>query len=141
MAVRDQRVPRIRRINDIVTDDSERQTQQRYSKRHPRWYVSSYDAKTAIGIRVPRCRFRYTPSADDEPDGILWLLDQWSGSWAAVHHRPGQPGPYRVRQFGSRQLFDEVSAAYQEWKNAGKPPASAWRITITPDRQRAELPS
>lgn len=101
MAVRDQRVPRIRQISDIVTDDSERHAQQRHSKRHPRWYVSSYDAKTAIGIRVPRCKFRYTPSANGEPDGILWFLDQGSRSWAAVHHRPGQPGPYRVRQFGT----------------------------------------
>jgi hypothetical protein len=79
--------------------------------------------------------------AHDEPDGILWFLDQWSGSWAAVHHRPDQPGSYRVRQFGSRQLFDEVSAAFQEWKAAGKPPTSAWRITITPDGQHAELTS
>ncbi len=141
MAVRDQRVPRIRRISDIVTDDSERHAQLRHSKRHPRWYVSSYDAKTAIGIRVPRCKFRYTLPAHGEPDGILWFLDQWSGSWAAVHHRPDQPGPYRVRQFGSRQLFDEVSTAYQEWKTAGKPPASAWRITVTPDGQHAELTS
>lgn len=140
-AMRDQRVPRIRRISDIITDDSERHAQHRHSTRHPRWYVSTYDAKTAIGIRVPCCTFRYTPSAQAEPDGILWFLDQWSGSWAVVHHRPDRPGPYRVRQFGSRQLFDEVSATYQEWKTAGKPPASAWRITVTPDGQHTELTS
>ncbi|MGH3771385.1 MAG: rRNA adenine N-6-methyltransferase family protein [Pseudonocardiaceae bacterium] len=138
MAVRDQRVPRIR-ISDVVTDDSERHTDNRLSKRHPRWYVDSYETKTAMGIRVPRCKFRYTPPADDDPDGILWFLDQWSGSWAAIHHRPGEPGPYRVRQFGSRRLFDEVSAAYRDWKAAGKPPASAWRITVTPHSQHTEL--
>jgi len=138
MAVRDQRVPRIR-IAEVVTDESERHAEHRVSKRHPRWYVASYDAKTAIGVRVPRCKFRYTPPSEDDPDGVLWLLDQWSGSWAAIHHRPGHDGPYLVRQFGSRRLFDEVSAAYQDWKAAGKPPANAWKITVTPDGQYAEL--
>jgi len=138
MAIREQRVPRIR-IGDVVTDDSEQHTDESLSKRHPRWYVADYDARTAIGIRVPRCKFRYTARTDNEPDGILWFLDQWSGSWAAVHHRPGQPGPYRVRQFGPRRLFDEVSAAYRDWKAVGKPPANTWRITVTTEGQHAEL--
>lgn len=138
MAVRDQRVRRIR-ITDVVTDASEEQAERRYSKRHPRWYVASYDTRTAIGIRVPRCRYRYTAANDEDPDGILWFLDQWSGSWAAVHHRPGEDGPYLVRQYGPRRLFDEVSVAYQGWRKAGTPPASAWRIIVTPDGQHAEL--
>jgi protein-L-isoaspartate(D-aspartate) O-methyltransferase len=138
MTVRDQRIPWIP-ISDIVTDDSEAHAEEKLSKRHPRYYVTGYDARTAIGVQVPRCIARYTPPDAEDPDGILWLLDQWSNSWAAIHHQPDQPGPYRVRQYGPRRLFDEVSAAYRGWKAAGKPPAHTWRITITPNGQRAEL--
>lgn len=137
MTLRDQRIPWIP-ISDIVTDDSETRAEEKLSKRHPRYYVTGYDARTAIGVQVPRCIPRYTPPDAEDPDGILWLLDQWSHSWAAIHHQPDQPGPYRVRQYGPRRLFDEVSAAYRRWKAAGKPPAHTWRITITPESQRAE---
>jgi protein-L-isoaspartate(D-aspartate) O-methyltransferase len=138
MTLRDQRIPWIP-ISEVVTDDSEAHAEHTLSRRHPRYYVASYDARTAIGLQVPRCIPRYTPPDTEDPDGILWLLDQWSGSWAAIHHQPDQPGPYRVRQYGPRRLFDEVSAAYRSWKAAGKPPAHTWRITITPHSQHAEL--
>ena len=138
MTVRDQRIPWIP-ISAIVTDDSEARAEEKLSKRHPRHYVAGYDPRTAIGVQVPRCIPRYTPPEAEDPDGILWLLDQWSHSWAAIHHQPDQPGPYRVRQYGPRRLFDEVSTAYRGWKAAGKPPAHTWRITITPHGQRAEL--
>lgn len=139
MTVRDQRIPWVP-ISGIATDDSEARAEEKLSKRHPRYYVADYDTRTAIGVQVPRCIPRYTPPDTEDPDGILWLLDHWSKSWAAIHHQPDQPGPYRVRQDGPRRLFDEVSAAYRSWKAAGKPPAHAWRITITPDGQQAELP-
>jgi len=138
MTLRDQRIPWIP-ISEIVTEDSEARAEEKLSKRHPRYYVANYDTRTAIGVQVPRCIPRYTPPDTQDPDGILWLLDQWSHSWAAIHHQPDQPGPYQVRQYGPRRLFDEVSAAYRRWKAAGKPPAHTWRITLTPEGQRAEL--
>jgi protein-L-isoaspartate(D-aspartate) O-methyltransferase len=138
MTVRGQRIPPMR-ICDIATDASEMHAEEKLSTRHPRCYVASYDAKTAVGVQVSRCTVRYTPPEAEDPDGILWFLDQWSGSWAALHHQPHRPGPYRVRQYGPRRLFDEVSIAYRRWKAAGKPPASAWRITVTPAGQHAEL--
>jgi protein-L-isoaspartate(D-aspartate) O-methyltransferase len=138
MALRDQRIPWTP-LSAIVTEDSEGHAEEKLSRRHPRHYIADYDARTAIGVQVPRCIPRYTPPNDQDPDGILWLLDQWSHSWAAIHHQPDQPGPYRVRQYGPRRLFDEVSAAYRGWKAVGNPPAHTWRITITPEGQRAEL--
>ncbi len=138
MTLRDQRIPWLPR-SEIVTEDSETRAEEKLSKRHPRYYVTGYDARTAIGVQVPRCIPRYTPPDEQDPDGILWLIDQWSHSWAAIHHQPDRPGPYRVRQHGPRRLFDEVSAAYRSWKAAGKPPAHTWRITITPEGQQAEL--
>lgn len=138
MTLRDQRIPWVP-ISELVTEDSEARAEEKLSKRHPRYYVADYDARTAIGVQVPHCIPRYTPPDTGDPDGILWLLDHWSHSWAAIHHQPDRPGPYRVRQAGPRRLFDEVSAAYQSWKAAGKPPAHTWRITITPEGQHAEL--
>jgi protein-L-isoaspartate(D-aspartate) O-methyltransferase len=138
MTLRDQRIPWVP-ISEIVTDESEAHAEEKLSRRHPRYYVASYDARTAIGIQVPRCIPRYSPPEDQDPDGILWLLDQWSGSWAAIHHQIDQPGPYRVRQYGPRRLFDEASAAYRTWKAVGKPPAHAWRVTISLEGQRTEL--
>jgi protein-L-isoaspartate(D-aspartate) O-methyltransferase len=138
MTLRGQRIPWIP-ISDIVTEDSQARAENKLSKRHPRYYIAGYDARTAIGVQVPRCTPRYTSPDTEDPEGILWLLDQWSNSWAAIHYQPDQPGPYRVRQYGPRRLFDEVSAAYRTWKAAGKPPAHTWRITITPNGQRAEL--
>jgi hypothetical protein len=120
-AAQNQRVRR-RGISDVVTDESEEHAERRYSTRHPRWYVASYHTKTALGIQVPRCTYRYSPPEADDPDGILWFLDQWSGSWAAVHHQPGQNSPHLVRQYGPRRLFNEINTAYQTWKTAGKPP-------------------
>ncbi|MBV9013237.1 MAG: hypothetical protein JO272_14515 [Pseudonocardiales bacterium] len=122
MTLRDQRTPWIP-ISEIVTEDSETHAEEKLSKRHPRYYVSSYDTTTAIGVQVGRCIPRYTPPDDQRPQGILWLLDQWSNSWAAIHHQPDQPGPYRVRQYGPRRLFDEVSAAYRTWNTPGASPS------------------
>jgi len=100
----------------------------------------SRGAVIAIGTRVPNCRTSYTPP-DDNPngEGVLWVVDHDSDSWARLHHTPGDPGPYQVYHSGPRQLWDEVEAAHQWWVDHGKPGADRWRFTITPAGQRIEL--
>ncbi len=78
----------------------------------------------------------WSPGADDRT-GTLWLLDPDSDSWAAVTLTPDPP--YETRQGGARKLWDEVTAAYRWWADAGEPPVDAWRITVTPNGQRVEL--
>ncbi len=85
--------------------------------------------ETAIGLRVPNCQPVYTPHT--ESTGELWLVDQWSGSWANLAARPGPP-PYEVRRAGQRMLFDEVAASYRWWLDAWEPTVHDWLLTITP---------
>lgn len=67
----------------------------------------------------------------------MYLIDQWSRSWATLHVTT--EAPYEVRQSGERTLWDEVQAAHRWWLDMGKPAADAWRFTIDPTGQRIEL--
>ncbi|MBV8541258.1 MAG: methyltransferase domain-containing protein [Pseudonocardiales bacterium] len=100
----------------------------------------AFDACIALAIRVPHCAMSYAPpELDTDGEGILWLIDAHSGSWARLHHHPDHDGPYRVLQSGSRHLWDEIHTNYHWWLNAGRPPADRWRFTITPEGQHIQL--
>ena len=86
-------------------------------------------------MRVPRCEKLYHPESTDT--GTLYLIDQWSRSWATVQITAETP--YEVRQSGTRKLWDEVETAYRWWVTIGEPAVDAWRFTITPNGQRIEL--
>ncbi|MGH4007871.1 MAG: methyltransferase domain-containing protein [Pseudonocardiaceae bacterium] len=94
----------------------------------------------AIGTRVHNCRSGYIrPDTDPHGEGVLWLVDHESDSWAQLRHHPDNGGRYRVHQFGPRKLWDEVEIAYRWWIDQGKPGADRWRFTVTPEGQRIEL--
>jgi protein-L-isoaspartate(D-aspartate) O-methyltransferase len=100
----------------------------------------AFDACIALAIRVPQCAMNYAPpELDEEGEGILWLIDALSGSWARLHHHPDRDGPYRVLQSGSRRLWDEVHTSYHWWLDDGRPTADRWRFTITPEGQHIQL--
>jgi protein-L-isoaspartate(D-aspartate) O-methyltransferase len=107
---------------------------------HPYDVAGTRDVATAIGLRVPSCRFLYHSTEDNDGDeAILWLLDTSSRSWAALHHRPHRSGPYRVRQLGSRRLWDEVEAAHRWWVEQDQPSVDRWLITVDAAGQRMTL--
>ncbi len=132
MSLRAQRIPRYT-ISRIVREDDTATTST--TDLHP-WHVAG-DAhvSTAIGLRVPQCARLYQP--EDPETGTLYLVDQWSRSWATLHVS-AEP-PYEVRHSGERKLWDEVATAYQWWLDRGKPAVDAWRFTIDPSGQRIEL--
>ncbi len=100
----------------------------------------AFDACIALAILVPHCAMRYAPpELDADGEGILWLVDTRSGSWARLHHHPDRDGPYRVLQSGSRHLWDEVHTSYHWWLDAGRPTAEHWRFTITSEGQHIQL--
>ncbi|MGB8993950.1 MAG: hypothetical protein WCC65_01385, partial [Pseudonocardiaceae bacterium] len=69
----------------------------------------------------------------------VWFLDAGTRSWARFDYQPGT-SRWPVHQFGPRRLWDEVTAAYHHWEDLGRPLATQWRFTLTPDEQRVELP-
>jgi hypothetical protein len=54
-------------------------------------------------------------------EGVIWLLDQCSRSWASHTHHTADVSEdeFGVLQFGPRRLWDEVKAAYYWWVDAG----------------------
>ena len=132
MQLRAQRIPRYT-VSRIVRDDDPVTTST--TDLHP-WYVTGdADVSTAIGLRVPRCKSLYDP--DSPETGTLYLIDQWSRSWATLEITTETP--YEVRQSGQRKLWDEVHTAYHWWLDNGKPAVDAWQFTLDPDGQRIEL--
>ncbi|MGH3659833.1 MAG: hypothetical protein ACRDUA_24600, partial [Micromonosporaceae bacterium] len=86
------------------------------------------------------CRMGYFPVPDpDSNDGILWLIDHHTRSWARLHYEHDNGPPYPVRQYGPRRLWNEVEAAHSWWADHGRPGAEHWRFTVTPRGQRIEL--
>jgi protein-L-isoaspartate(D-aspartate) O-methyltransferase len=133
MWLRAQRIPRysasrIMRPNDTTTTST--------TDLHPWSVAGDANAATAIGLRVPHCESLYHP--ENPETGTLYLVDQWSRSWATLHLTT-EP-PCEVRQSGERKLWDEVATAHRWWLDMGQPATDAWRFTIDPDGQRIELP-
>ena len=121
MELRDQRVPRAA-ITDLVRDTDIPDISDTALHASD---LCNDDAPFAIALQVPYCHWEcsWTPPAD--PGRVLTT----------------SPIPIRwpVHQFGPRRLFDEVAVAYHRWDQAGRPAATQWRFTVTPDGQRVEL--
>ncbi|MGH3874500.1 MAG: methyltransferase domain-containing protein [Pseudonocardiaceae bacterium] len=132
MWLRAQRIPRYITSRIIRRDDPATAST---TDLHP-WHVAGdVHAATTIGLRVPRCESFYRP--DSSETGTLYLVDQWSRSWATLQVTP--EAPYAVRQSGQRALWDEVATAYRWWLDKDEPAVDTWRFTITPDGQKVEL--
>jgi protein-L-isoaspartate(D-aspartate) O-methyltransferase len=136
MWLRQQRGQQARVSRDVHDED---QAEERCSELHPYRVAGHRDVCTAIGLRVPRCHYRYWLADDDDAEGTLWLIDPATRSWASLRHDPERAGPYPVRQHGPRMLFDEVEAAYRWWVDLGEPAADRWRFTVSREGQRVWL--
>ncbi|HEY3894694.1 MAG TPA: hypothetical protein VGL88_04925 [Pseudonocardiaceae bacterium] len=126
-----------------LTADDDEYAACSYTDIHPAEVANghvAFDTCITLAIRVPHCAMSYaSPELDEDGEGILWLVDAASGSWARLHHHPDRDGPYRVLQSGSRHLWDEVQASYHWWVDAGRPAADRWCFTVTPDGQHIQL--
>ncbi len=139
MLLRDQRGTR----GFSSTDEQDEQASITETSVHPSEVANPHHrlgSVIAIGSRVGRCRMAYYPPAQlDDHDGIIWMADDDSGSWARLHHDPASDGPHVVYQHGPRRLWDEVESAHRWWVEQGEPGADRWRLTVTPEGQRIEL--
>jgi protein-L-isoaspartate(D-aspartate) O-methyltransferase len=125
-----------------ATIDDERYDENTARRSHttvaPYSVASDYDASLAIGMRVPNCTNIYIPAGRGSDHARLWFVDPITDSWANVVHQPGAE-EYPVHQSGPRDLWDEIETAYRWWRDAGRPSAERWRITVTPDGQQVIL--
>ncbi|MGH3798381.1 MAG: methyltransferase domain-containing protein [Pseudonocardiaceae bacterium] len=97
------------------------------------------DQKWALGVRLRGCRWRHRPPRDGRGHE-LWISDPVSGSWACAGYPSDGAGPYPVRQYGPRRLWDEAETAYHWWEHdLGRPPVEAWEILIGPGYQTHRL--
>jgi protein-L-isoaspartate(D-aspartate) O-methyltransferase len=136
MPLREQRIDRAA-VTDVVRATDTPHV--RDTDLHASRLCNDDDAPFAIGLQVPRCHWAYEPANDDDDRWYVWFLDPGSRSWARFDYQP-ETRRWPVHQFGPRRLWDEVTAAYHRWEHAGRPPATQWRVTITPNGQRVELP-
>ncbi len=134
MPLRDQRISRAA-ITDVVRDTD---TPDVSATDLHACEVCNDDTPFAIALQVPDCHWEYEPTPGNDGRWCVWFLDPGTRSWARFDYQP-DTRCWPVHQFGSRRLFDEVAAAYHRWDHAGRPPATHWRFTITPDRQRVQL--
>jgi protein-L-isoaspartate O-methyltransferase len=135
MELRDQRIARAA-ITDLVRDADTADLS--HTDLHASRLCNDNNALFAIAIQVPGCHWEHKPTASDDHHWCVWFLDPGSGSWARFDYQP-ETRRWPIHQFGPRQLWDEVTAAYQRWEHAGRPAVTQWRFTITPDGQQMEL--
>ncbi|REE97851.1 methyltransferase domain-containing protein [Thermomonospora umbrina] len=125
MRLRQQRGRPASLARDVHREDEARRS---FTDLHPYAVLGEYDASLAIGLKVPRCK----PVVEPRGEGsyTVWLLDPWSGSWAALEHEPGAER-FPIRQFGERNLWQEVRDACRWWDGLDRPTADRWGLTVT----------
>ena len=134
MELRDQRVPHAA-ITDLVreTDIPDISDTDLHASD-----LCNDDAPFAIALQVLHCQWEFVPATSDDGRWCVWFLDPTTRSWARFDYQP-DTDRWPVHQFGPRRLFDEVAAAYHRWDQVGRPTATRWRFTVSPNGQWVEL--
>jgi protein-L-isoaspartate O-methyltransferase len=136
MQLRDQRIP-WPEITEVVRDTDTPEVTD--TDVHASKVCNDGGAPFAIALQVPSCHREFIPATEEDGCWCVWFLDAGTRSWARFDYVP-ETRRWPVHQFGPRRLWDEITAAYRHWEDLGRPAATSWRFTITPDQQRVELP-
>ncbi|MFC4560401.1 methyltransferase domain-containing protein [Nocardiopsis mangrovi] len=137
MWVRDQRTPH-GAVEDRVRPEHD--YTETVTSLHPHEPVGDFSASFAIGVRVHGMQSTLVHDDDDRAGQryTVFLMDPESGSWASWRIQ-AESQDYGVKQHGPRNLFDELAAAYEWWKDAGEPDHTRFGLTVTPDGQAVWL--
>ncbi|MFH8775674.1 methyltransferase domain-containing protein [Streptomyces sp. NPDC017958] len=94
------------------------------------------DLPFVLGLRVPHCR----EAVADKREGArpVWFYSLSDLSWACVMFRDGERET-SVWQSGPRRLWDEVTNAYQWWRDRGSPGVTRFGLTVDACGQQAWL--
>ncbi|MFD7014011.1 rRNA adenine N-6-methyltransferase family protein [Streptomyces sp. NPDC059928] len=102
--------------------------------------VADADAEFYISLKV-RGVWSKVGRDDEAPDeATLWLLSEDRRSWATIEYVQGS-AEFATDQYGPRQLWSEVSSAYQEWLDLDRPSRDRFHLTVTPHQERVWLDS
>lgn len=97
-----------------------------------------YDAKFAVGLRVPDVTVRFDDADDGSDDFTFWAFS--GPSWARVDVTDGA-STHRVRQQGPRSLWTEIESAHRWWEDIGRPATGRFGLAVTPEGQYVYLDS
>ncbi|RNL83233.1 hypothetical protein [Halostreptopolyspora alba] len=75
-------------------------------------------------------RFPPIRASDGTVSVSLYEIGEPEGDWAACDYEPGAD-EFEVIQYGQRNLWDEVEAAYLRWLDLGSPAAERFGLTVT----------
>ncbi|WP_431775375.1 methyltransferase domain-containing protein [Streptomyces cucumeris] len=95
------------------------------------WAVAGgdLDAEFHVGLTVPGTSFAWDTSGDHAPVR-LEVADGMGPSWATVDYDGHHSDRFVVAQYGPRQLWDEIGAAYDRWHTLGRPGVDQHGLTI-----------
>ncbi|TXL91693.1 methyltransferase domain-containing protein [Streptomyces sp. IB2014 016-6] len=97
----------------------------------PDLVLSNVDVAFTIGLRVPHARYAHTWDAADPAVTYRIVLSDGNGSWASVRYEAWD-APDAVCQWGTRRLWDEITAARGWWEDRGHPELTRFGLTVTP---------
>ncbi|PWV57305.1 methyltransferase domain-containing protein [Nocardiopsis sp. L17-MgMaSL7] len=138
MWVRDQRVPR--NVVETYVHPEEQGFETSRTELHPYEPINDFDARFAIGLRMPTVLNRVEFAEAGDGRFTVYLVDPDTASWASWHIDPEQRGTgYEVRQHGSRELFAELESAYRWWRREGRPGHARFGLTVSAQHQRIWL--
>ena len=86
--------------------------------------------RRVIQLAVPNAQYLQPGPGQDLPEHLLVQSDD---SYVTFHQ--SSQGRWTVRQGGRHALWDHVEHAVTTWRDAGAPPLTEFRITVTPHRQ------
>jgi hypothetical protein len=135
MPLRQQRTP-YADLSEVDFDDRVQDCEVLNTMTRPWLVANSIDVRWAISTRIAPCRWGHRPPTADHPHHRLWFADNATSSWAIARY-DNTGGPYRIRQHGSRRLWEEIETAYRWWSDQGEPPLNQWRLAISSMQQTA----
>jgi protein-L-isoaspartate O-methyltransferase len=132
------RAQRIGYLPDDPDGDPDVVTTTTLSPAELRRMVLVFDGSFAIGLRVPKCRTWYETDKEHGYWHTIGFDDAESGSCAIVNADPNEPDIV-IKQWGPRQLWDEVELAYRWWVSKGRPSHDRFGISVGPTGQSVWL--
>ncbi|WP_439679652.1 hypothetical protein [Embleya sp. MST-111070] len=118
-------------VGDVIPDPKTRRI--RHTTTDPR-PIREEHADFAIGLRLPDVEHRTYFGQGDR--FATWYAD--GESWASIDYQPGADS-FEVNEHGPRDLWAEIEAAYEAWRDQGEPSREQHGVTVTRDGQSTWL--